>query len=86
MTVTLKGTWHIDVKDGQGPVLPLKHDSKEIDVPSAKLEDLLTGVAELKRHINAQLTTWKDILDGTGETGAAGGDESEEGGEEEEED
>lgn len=67
MATCLRGSWSIDTKGKQESALPPPTHSKEIQLPSSGLVDLIAATAELKQHINDQLTIWKDVLEGSAE-------------------
>lgn len=71
MSHVLRGSWHVDAKGAERPERPPAQDAKEVTLPSLGLGDLQAGIAELKLHINAQLTIWKDALEGPGEAANA---------------
>jgi hypothetical protein len=85
MTLCIRGSWHIDTKGSQVSSLPPSEDSKEIALPSSDLGDIIIATAELKKHINDQLTIWKNALEGQGDSGNVKEDEEQAAEEEEDE-
>lgn len=86
MTLCVRGSWEINAKGAQGPDLPPAKDSKEVILSSLDFSNLIKATLELKSHINAQLTIWKDTFEGKLETGDVEGEIEHEEAEEEEED
>lgn len=69
MTLCIRGSWVIDTKGAEEHNLPPAEDSKEVSLSTLDFDNLIKATSELKSHINAQLTIWKDALEGKADMG-----------------
>lgn len=76
---TIAATWHIHVQNPKAnQSLPPLNDTKSFTLKSLHLKDIINGVAEIKQHVNAQMTFWKDAIEGQGEITVSKDDEEQE--------